>query len=138
LRELLPGGGSSVRLPRTIGVQRAKWMILSGQSITATQAVDWGILHSVVPAEDLTRSALALAQEMSVAHRDTLARAKSLLVASYTLSKADALENEIRTLELHAGTPAMQTGLAQFVGRTHSSSPRNAPHAEIRNVPDAI
>jgi len=138
LRELLPGGGSSVRLPRTIGVQRAKWMILSGQSITATQAVDWGILHSVVSAEDLTHSALALAQEMSVAHMDTLARAKSLLVASYTLGKADALENEIRTLELHAGTPVMQTGLAQFVGRTHSSSPRNAPHAKIRNVPDAI
>jgi len=138
LRELLPGGGSSVRLPRCIGMQRAKWMILSGQSITAAQAVDWGILHSAVPANRLKQAAIALAGEMSVAHRDTLARAKSLLVASFTLGRADALENEITTLEAHASTPAMQAGLAQFIGRRHASASRNASDAKLGNVPDAV
>ncbi len=38
LRDLLPGGGSSVRLPRTVGHQRAKWLILSGATISANEA----------------------------------------------------------------------------------------------------
>jgi enoyl-CoA hydratase/carnithine racemase len=117
LRELLPGGGSSVRLPRTIGHQRAKWMILSGQSISAGQACDWGILHAAVPTAQLRQAAIDLAKALSVAHRDTVGRAKSLLVASHALSIDAALENEIATLEAHSGSEAMRTGLAQFVGR---------------------
>jgi len=116
LRELLPGGGSSVRLPRVIGHQRAKWMILSGGTISAKQAMDWGILHAVAPVHALRQSAIYLADEMTVAHRQTIQRAKSLLVAAHTLPMAQALENEIKTLEAHSATQAMQGGLAQFVG----------------------
>ncbi|MNX31154.1 2,3-dehydroadipyl-CoA hydratase [compost metagenome] len=116
LRELLPGGGSSVRLPRVIGHQRAKWMILSGGTISATQARDWGILHAVAPAHALRERAIHLAGEISVAHRQTIQRAKSLFVAAHALPIAEALENEITTLEAHSATQAMQGGLAQFVG----------------------
>jgi len=38
------------------------------------------------------------------------------LVAAHTLPMAQALENEITTLEAHSATQAMQGGLAQFVG----------------------
>lgn len=117
LRELLPGGGSSVRLPRVIGHQRAKWMILSGGTISAAQAMDWGILHAVAPAQALRDNAIQLAHELSVAHRQTIQRAKSLFVAAHALPMAQALENEITTLEAHSATQAMQGGLARFIGR---------------------
>lgn len=116
LRELLPGGGSSVRLPRVVGHQRAKWLILSGGTISATQAMGWGILHAVVPAQALRQCAIRLAEEMSIADRQTILRAKSLFVAAHALPMAEALENEITTLEAHSDTPAMQGGLARFVG----------------------
>lgn len=116
LRELLPGGGSSVRLPRVIGHQRAKWMILSGSAISATQAMDWGIVHAVAPAQALRQCAIGLADEISVADRQTIQRAKSLFVAAHALPMAQALENEISTIEAHSDTHAMQDGLARFVG----------------------
>lgn len=117
LRELLPGGGGSVRLPRTIGHQRAKWMILSGTSIGAAQALDWGILQAMVPLGELQRSAIDLANQMSVAKPETIARAKSLLFKSDELPFLDALENEIVTLEEHSLTKVMQDGLMGFVKR---------------------
>lgn len=115
LRNLLPGGGNSVRLPRTIGHQRAKWMILSGAAITAAQGAEWGIVTRVTTQENLRQAAIELAGEVSVAHRDTIERAKSLLFHADALGFEAALENEIVTLEQHAASDALQRSLNQFV-----------------------
>jgi enoyl-CoA hydratase/carnithine racemase len=117
LRDLLPGGGGSVRLPRTIGHQRAKWLMLSGSSISAAQARDWGILHAVAPKLKLREAAIDLAHQISVSHRDTIGRAKALLMAAHDLPLEEGLENEIVTLETHFVTPAVQTGLRRFLRR---------------------
>jgi len=41
---LLPAGGATARLPRAVGLQRAKWLILSAAAISASLARDWGIV----------------------------------------------------------------------------------------------
>jgi enoyl-CoA hydratase/carnithine racemase len=115
LRNLLPGGGNSVRLPRTIGHQRAKWMILSGQSLSAMQAKDWGIVTVCAPSSMLEAETLRVTDELSVGHRDTIARAKSLLVATDTLGFEDALENEIVHLEQHSTSAALRESLTGFL-----------------------
>jgi enoyl-CoA hydratase/carnithine racemase len=45
---LLPGGGGTQRLPRLIGQNRAKWMIMSGDRIPAIKAQVWGLVEFVV------------------------------------------------------------------------------------------
>ena len=45
---LLPGGGGTQRAPRLIGPGRAKWLIMSGERIPATQAEAWGLVEFVV------------------------------------------------------------------------------------------
>ncbi|SMX31413.1 enoyl-CoA hydratase/isomerase family protein [Actibacterium lipolyticum] len=115
LRNLLPGGGNSVRLPRTIGHQRAKWMILSGQSISAKQAQDWGIVTRCVAQGSLRSETLSVVAEMTVGHRDTIARAKSLLVAVDKLGFEEALQNEIVHLEQHSTSQALRKSLAGFL-----------------------
>lgn len=115
LRNLLPGGGGSVRLPATIGHQRAKWMILSGATISSKQAQDWGIVHSVVSESDLRQAAITLAKEVSIADRETIGRVKSLLLNSRELIFDEALENEIGTLVEHSASDALQRSLRQFV-----------------------
>lgn len=50
---ILPGWGLSVRLPRLIGVARAKEISLTGGSIDAAQAYEWGLVNRVVPPEEL-------------------------------------------------------------------------------------
>ena len=59
---LLPGAGGTQRLPRLIGAEAALQMMLSGQPITADEALELGVLDMVVQdAEALLANALALA-----------------------------------------------------------------------------
>ena len=59
---LLPGAGGTQRLPRLIGAEAALRMMLSGQPMTADEALEMGVLDAVVPdTQAVLASALALA-----------------------------------------------------------------------------
>ncbi len=45
---VIPGGGGTQRLPRLIGPGRARWLMLSGERISAAQAEAWGLVDFVV------------------------------------------------------------------------------------------
>lgn len=46
---VLPGAGGTQRLPRTIGVTKAKEMLFLGSSISAQEALAYGLVNKVVP-----------------------------------------------------------------------------------------
>jgi enoyl-CoA hydratase/carnithine racemase len=50
---IMPGAGGSQRLPRLIGVARAKDLVLRGRRIGAAEALAVGLVSSVVPAAEL-------------------------------------------------------------------------------------
>src|ERR687894_799583 len=54
---LLPGGGGTQRLPRLIGANKAKELIMTANFLTAPEARDLGIVNRVVPAEELMATA---------------------------------------------------------------------------------
>ncbi len=69
---LLPGAGGTQRLPRLVGVPTAAAMIISGDPVTADQAVSTGLIDRIVSEERLTEDAVAFAREVAVpqgAHR---------------------------------------------------------------------
>src|SRR5271165_213148 len=57
---LLPGGGGTQRLPRLVGKGRALQLILSAETINATEAHRIGLVNEVVPAADLIARAEAI------------------------------------------------------------------------------
>jgi len=61
---IIPGAGATQRLPRIVGLGRAKHLILTGDAIDAPTALEWGLVSSVVPAEELAAQALALAERV--------------------------------------------------------------------------
>ena len=61
---IMPGAGGTQRLPRMIGVRRAKEMILTGKMITADEAADLGLVSEVVPVEELLDTAKKLAEQI--------------------------------------------------------------------------
>jgi enoyl-CoA hydratase len=58
---VMPGGGLTVRLPKLIGVDRAKRMSFTGDYIDAATALLWGLVVEVVPHETLLQRALEVA-----------------------------------------------------------------------------
>jgi enoyl-CoA hydratase/carnithine racemase len=60
-----PGFGLTHNLPRIVGEQRASLMMLTGRRLKAEEALAWGLIDEVVPAEDLRAAALALAAEIA-------------------------------------------------------------------------
>ena len=58
---IIPGAGGTVRLPRAIGVARAKELILTGRRVSAGEALAMGLVSRVAPAGQLRTVALELA-----------------------------------------------------------------------------
>jgi enoyl-CoA hydratase len=62
---IIPGYGGTQRLPRLVGKGRAKWLILTGEMITAQEALRIGLVDMVVPAADLIPAARELATQIA-------------------------------------------------------------------------
>ena len=59
-----PGFGLTLTLPRVIGPQRASLLFYTGRRINADEALAWGLIDAVTPAESLRATALRLAAEI--------------------------------------------------------------------------
>ncbi len=55
---LIPGAGGTQRLPRLVGLSRAKEIVFGGQQVTAEEALDWGLADRILPADDVYEEAL--------------------------------------------------------------------------------
>ncbi|MCR5873684.1 enoyl-CoA hydratase-related protein [Phenylobacterium sp. J426] len=62
---IFPGGGSTVRLPRQVPYARAMELLLTGDLITAAEALEWGFLNRVVPQGEVLPAALELAERIA-------------------------------------------------------------------------
>ena len=62
---LVPDGGSSYFLTRTIGRVRAMEMMMLGDRLPAAKALDWGLINRVVADEEVEKVALELAAQLA-------------------------------------------------------------------------
>jgi enoyl-CoA hydratase len=92
----LPGAGGTQRLPRAIGLQKAKEMILTGKHIDAAEAERLGIVLKVVSRSELMAATMELAKSISKNPRIAVIQAKIAMNASQEtmLSGGIQAENE--------------------------------------------
>ena len=89
--------GVSWRLQRTIGVSRAREMLLTGRPINAVDALRLGLVSATVPDDDLDAHGLALAADMLKARPDALRLSKRSFDATLDAVSLDtAMEIEER------------------------------------------
>jgi len=88
---ILPGWGLSQKLPRLIGLSRAKEISFTGRPVFAQQAYQWGLVNHVVPADGLMPLAIELAEAMCACVPDVLRQYKPLIDEGYSLPYAEAL-----------------------------------------------
>ncbi|MGA2409380.1 MAG: enoyl-CoA hydratase, partial [Candidatus Binataceae bacterium] len=75
---VMPGGGMSARLPRAIGIRKAKEMSLTGNYLPAREAERMGLVNRVVPNDRLLAEATELARQILGADQNLVRQMKRL------------------------------------------------------------
>lgn len=103
LRGAMPGGGATRRLPALVGASRAARMLMSGETLEAGRALEWGVLDAIVEGEDAVAGALAWAAPIAGRPPAALRALKRAIVDGARLPREEALAAEQRSfLELFA------------------------------------
>ncbi len=98
---IVPGWGLSQKLPRLIGIGRAKEISFTGNFIGAEQAERWGLVNRVVPAEELLPACRQLALDMLSCDPPSLRRYKQMIDRGYAVAFDEALALERRVSREH-------------------------------------
>ncbi|MDF2827368.1 MAG: Enoyl-CoA hydratase, partial [Mycobacterium sp.] len=114
---LSPDGSSSYYLPRLIGIRRTQQLMLTNRTLTAAEALDWGLLSEVVPDADLAARADELAQQMAATSRTSNGAVKRLLLDSFGNGIEEQMELEARYIAGCARSADGQEGIAAFLGK---------------------
>jgi enoyl-CoA hydratase len=107
---LLPGAGSSIRLPRRIGIGRAKQLLFTGELLPAERMAEFGLVNEVVEPDELHARAEAIARKSPVG----LARMKQIVEQAFDMSESAGLALEQALSNLHTTSFDRNEGLAAF------------------------
>ena len=88
---IIPGYGATFRLPRIVGMGRAKELIITGRIIDANEAKEIGLVSKVVKKEELMDEAKRIAKGISPA-RIAIGYAKDAINKSFDMEKEDAIK----------------------------------------------
>jgi len=111
---IIPGGGGTIRLPRLVGVGRAKDLILTGRRVGALEAVSMGLASMMVPFERLGEASLALAERVARNAPVSLRQAKRAIDRGFHLPMAEALDLENKLYQACLPTQDRQEALRAF------------------------
>jgi len=89
---LVPGDGGAWLLPAVVGQARAAEMLLTGDSVSAETALEWGLVSAVVSPETLIEEALGLAERVAANPSHATRLAKRLLRESKNRGLGEILE----------------------------------------------
>lgn len=92
---IIPDLGGTQRLPRLIGLGRAKDMVLSGRNVTIDEAVAWGLVNSVVEPASLEDESRSLAERLAGGPPLAMAAAKRLTASALDVPIDEGLQREV-------------------------------------------
>ncbi|OQB28849.1 MAG: putative enoyl-CoA hydratase echA8 [Chloroflexi bacterium ADurb.Bin180] len=118
---IIPGYGGTQRLVRLVGKGQAKWLVLSGETISAQEALRIGLVDRVVPAGELMAVALDLARRIAAKPPIAVALAKSVINAGSETDLATACAYEASQFGLACATEDRLEGTAAFLEKRQPS-----------------
>jgi len=112
---LVPDSGSTWMLPRLIGLTKALELMLTGQKVTAQEALALGMVNQVVPDSELNQTVQKMAEAFASAPTKTIGLIKQAVNFASTSTLEEAMKNEA-TLQNVAGKSAdHMEGVAAFL-----------------------
>lgn len=112
---IMPGDGATQRLARIVGKSLTMQMVLTGEPISAQQAVAAGLASEMLPASEVLGRALAIARVISNLAPVAARLAKEAIQAAYETSLSAGLTIERRAIRYVFTTDDQKEGMAAFV-----------------------
>lgn len=106
-----------VALSRAIGRKRALHMLLTGESIDAQTAANWGLINHAVPAQELKNATRTLARRIADASPLTVSTGKQAYYAQIDLDLAEAYAYAKEVMTTNALAADAQEGISAFLGK---------------------
>ncbi len=110
---IVPGLGT-LRLPRYIGLGRAKWMALSGDNVDGRRALEIGLVDHVVSAETFDADVRTLVEKYARVCSEGTRQSKMLLNMSFDTPHGQFFEEYLRRQRIALASPDHQEALAAY------------------------
>jgi enoyl-CoA hydratase/carnithine racemase len=114
---IIPGGGGTQRLARTIGKQRAMEMVLTGRRVTAAEALALGFVNRVTAPDRWLEEALELAGEVASMPPLAAMFGKRAVLAAEEMPLSGGMSLERRLYEVAMATEDRVEGMTAFIER---------------------
>ena len=112
---LVPDGGATWHLVRTLGRKRAYEVIVTGEKIRADKCLQWGLCNRVAPADKLLEETLAWAREIAARAPLSLRYAKQAVNAAIEDSVSETISAEAKLQHICITSADAQEGVIAFM-----------------------
>jgi enoyl-CoA hydratase/carnithine racemase len=110
---IVPGLGT-FRLPRYIGLGRAKWMVLSGENVDGQRAHEIGLVDQVVPEATFDRDVEAIVARYASLCSEGTRQSKLLLNRAFDMPHAQFFEEYLRRQRIALESPDHQEAMSAY------------------------
>lgn len=114
---LSPDGGASKLLPLVVGMKRAKELTLLNRKLSAEEALDWGIVNQVVPADELIAAAEKMASRLASGPTNAFGSVKTMMLDALTQSVNQTMDQESVTIAANAVSADGTEGIDAFMNK---------------------
>ena len=114
---IMPGSAGTQRLPRLIGMGKAKELVFSGSIIDATQALDLGLINYIFERSALIEETIKLAKKIALQSSVALCLIKSAMNRGTEIDLESASMFEIDCFALCFATEEQKRGMAAFADK---------------------
>jgi enoyl-CoA hydratase/carnithine racemase len=118
---IIPGAGGTQNLPRLVGAGRAKWLVFTGERITAQRALEIGLVDRVVPPEEVLSAAIELGRSIAANAPLAVTAAKRAIDLGLQISIEDALHVEAALFAPLVETEDFAEGSAAFFAKRNAA-----------------
>ena len=112
---MLPAAGGTVRLPRLIGIARAKEMIMLGRDINARTAVGYGVVMKAIPPDQLMKESMQLAERLAALSPTALGLIRGIVDGSLNTPLEESLKMEDHSFNVLVCTDEAQRLISRYL-----------------------
>jgi enoyl-CoA hydratase len=112
---VIPGAGGTQRLTKLVGKPIAMEMVLNNRTLSAEEALRFGLINRVAPVEDYLDEALKLATEIANRAPIAIRLAKEAVNKTFETTLSTGLDDERRLFNLLFGTEDQKEGMRAFI-----------------------